>query len=70
MTQKEVDVLFNITIVLHENEFFGLRKSPLDRNEVQKWVAQKLTEIDIYTLPIGMSWGVIVTKEYWEEHHK
>jgi len=36
MTQKEVDMLFNITILIHENKWFGKRKKPLDREKVQE----------------------------------
>ena len=71
MTQKEVDLLFNLTIVVHENEWFGKRKKPRDREEVQEWVARQLADAqEIYTIPCGMSWGVITTKERFDEHWK
>ena len=75
MTQEEINILFNITIVLHEDEWFGKRKPPRDREEVQEWVAKKLAEsLEIYTIPCGMSWGIKVDKprfdEYWKTNSK
>lgn len=75
MTQEEINVLYNITIVIHEHEWFGKRKKPREREEVQEWVAKQLANsMDIYTIPIGMSWGSLTTKErfdeYWNEHGK
>jgi len=75
MTQEELNVLFNITIMIHEHEHFGKRKKPLDRNEVQKWVAMQLADaLNIYTIPIGSSWGVEVDEErfceYWEKDNE
>lgn len=73
MTQQEINTLYEITITLHENEWFGKRRKPRDREEVQEWVAKQLaSSLKIYTIPCGMSWGVLVDKqrfdEYWEEH--
>jgi len=57
-------VTVNLTILIHEHEWFGKRKKPRDREEVQEWVAKKLAScMDIYTTPCGMSWGVLTTKE-------
>lgn len=75
MTQEEIDVLFSITITIHENEWFGKGKKRRDRNEVQRWVAQKLANaLGTYTIPVGSSWGTLVPKfkfdEYWKEHSK
>ena len=63
MDQRDVDFLFNVTIIIHEDEWFGKRKNKRDRNEVQNWVAEKLKEHGVDTEPIGMSWGVIVSPE-------
>lgn len=71
MTQEEVNTLFNITILIHENEWFGKREKPRDREEVQKWVAEQLAlSLNVYTVPSGMSWGVLTTKEHFEEYWK
>ena len=75
MTQKELDVIFEIAITLHENEWFGKRNEPKDRETVQEWVAAMLADnLNIYTIPCGVSWGVLTTKEeyekYWNEHSK
>lgn len=37
MTQEEVDVVFNITILIHESKWFGERKDKRDRDEVHCW---------------------------------
>lgn len=75
MTQKEIDFLFNVTIVIHEEKWFGEGKRRRDREEVQEWVAQKLANaLGTYTIPVGSSWGRLVPKfefdEYWKEHSK
>lgn len=75
MTQEEIDILYNLTIVIHEHKWFGIRKKPRDREEVQEWVAKQLaTSMKIYTTPCGSSWGVLCSKEhfdeYWNEHSK
>jgi hypothetical protein len=71
MTQKELDVLFSLTISIHEHEWFNKR----NRDQVQEWVAKQLAEsLGIFTIPIGMSWGSTVSKEhfdeYWNKHGK
>jgi len=69
MTQEELNILFNITIQIHEHEWFGKRNKPQDREEVQKWVSKQLAEtLNIYTIPIGMSWGALVGKERYDEY--
>ncbi|MFW6247111.1 MAG: hypothetical protein ACOC22_02985 [bacterium] len=73
MTQKELDTLFEITITIHEDQWFGKRKNPRSREEVQEWVTKQLAESQgIYTIPCGMSWGALTTKqrfdEYWREN--
>ena len=85
MTQEQINYLFNITILIHENEWFGDTKKKClfgkekkirrDREEVQEWVAKKLAEtMEVYTIPVGMSWGSLVDKEtfdkYWSENSK
>lgn len=75
MTQEEINVLYHITISIHEDEWFGKRKKQRDREEVQEWVSKQLAlNLGIYTTPCGMSWGVLTTKEhfdeYWKEHSK
>jgi hypothetical protein len=75
MTQEEINVLYNITIVIHEHEWFRKGKKRRDRNELQEWVSKELaTTLNIYTIPCGMSWGVLCTKEdfeeYWNNHSK
>lgn len=79
MTQKEVDYIFSITIMIHEDKWFYENKGKRglfgelpkrrDREEVQEWVAQQLaTCFGVYTVPCGMSWGVIVDKDYYDEY--
>ena len=67
MTQKELDAIFGITIRLHESAFF--KQKNLTRDRVQEWVAQSLADsCDIYTIPVGASWGVKVTKKEYDEY--
>lgn len=68
MTQEEVDLIFSITISIHENEWFGERKKPRGREEVQEWVVKNLTLRNVYTVPVGMSWGMLTSKEYFDEY--
>lgn len=70
MTQDEINLLFAITITIHEDDWFGQRKNARDREETQEWVAQKLAEREIYTIPIASSWGMLTTKEKYIKHHK
>ncbi|HLO91551.1 MAG TPA: hypothetical protein VK172_10345 [Lentimicrobium sp.] len=75
MTQKDIDILFQLTITIHENEWFGKRMKSRSREEVQEWVAKRLAEnLEVYTIPCGASWGVLVSKEdfdeYWSKNSK
>jgi hypothetical protein len=81
MTREEIDLIYAITIRIHEDEWFANEKGKRgfppkrrDREEVQEWVAQQLGIAGIYTVPVGCSWGVLVDKEYfdkyWKEHSK
>jgi hypothetical protein len=83
MTQKELNVIFSITISIHENNWFTggkvetrdskIFKKPKrrDRDQVQEWVSKQLSEsLDIYTIPCGMSWGTEVSKEIFDEYWK
>lgn len=75
MTQEQINTLYNLTILIHEHEWFGKRKKARNREEVQEWVSKQLaSSMEIYTIPCGMSWGVLTTKEhfdeYWTEHGK
>lgn len=71
MNQKMIDTLFSITIEIHENRWFGERTDPKKREDVQAWVAKQIAEIHgIYTIPSGASWGVITTKEKFDEYWK
>ena len=75
MSQGEINTLYNLTILIHEHEWFGERKNPKNREEVQEWVSKNLAICqEIYTVPCGSSWGVLTTKEhfdnYWKEHSK
>jgi len=54
MTQKQINTLFELTLLIHENEWFGKKENPRDRDEVQEWVAKKLaSSMNIYTIPCG-----------------
>lgn len=68
MTQKDIDFLFNVTILIYEHPWF--KEKGRTREEVQNWVADKLAEREVYTIPMGMSWGALVSEEFYNEHHK
>lgn len=73
MTQEEINLIYNITILIHEDEWFGKRKKPRNREEVQQWVSKTLAKnLQIYTIPCGMSWGVLTDEEnfnrYWNKN--
>lgn len=81
MTQEEINIIYNITILIHEDEWFKCKKTKSiwnifrrqkrrDREEVQKWVARQLADIEIYTIPCGSSWGVTTTKEEFDNYWK
>ena len=38
MTQEQINTLYNLSILINEHEWFGKRKKPRDREEVQEWV--------------------------------
>ena len=68
MTQKELDVIFNITIMIYENPWF--KKKERTRDEVQAWVSKQLAEaVEVYSIPMGMSWGHLVEEEQYDEFH-
>lgn len=76
MTQEEVDTLFSIAITIHRDEWFGERDKITTKStdKVAKWVARQLAESqNIYTIPVGASWGVLTTEkkfnEYWEKNN-
>ena len=62
MDQKDVNFLFNISILIFEHPWF--KEKNRTRDECQGWVADQLREHGIDTHPIGMSWGSIVTPEF------
>lgn len=82
MTQEEIDIIYNITILIHEDEWFKSKKTKSiwnifrqqqkqrDREEVQKWVARQLAVVKVYTIPCGSSWGVLTTKEEFDNYWK
>lgn len=69
MTQDEIDLIFNLTITIHEDKWFGENGKRRDRNEIQEWVAIRLANmLNIYTIPCGMGWGILTTKEHFDEY--
>lgn len=68
MTQKEINVLYNSAIVVHC--VFNQPEKRRDIEEVQGWVAKSLADSEIYTIPIGSSWGTLTTKELFDEYWK
>lgn len=66
--QELINLIFSITINIHEHSWF--KEKNRTRDEVQNWVSEKLRNHGIYTFPSGMSWGVLTTKEFYEENIK
>jgi hypothetical protein len=58
MTQKEVDLVFEITAMLQTPWF-----AEKSLEEIQEWVAKQLKEYGIETIPCGASWGVLTNKK-------
>jgi len=68
MTQKEIDLVYSLTIMILEDPCF--KENKRTRDEVQAWVTKQLGNNGICTRPIGQSWGVICSKENMEEFLK
>jgi hypothetical protein len=60
--QKLVNLMFQMVLVTTNDPVFCKRP----RGERMAWVANNLRAIGIDTHPIGMSWGVMVDKEFRE----
>jgi len=68
INQELIDLIFSITINIHEHSWF--KEKNRTRDEVQNWVSEQLKNCSIYTFPSGSSWGVLTTKEFYEENIK
>ena len=68
MTQKEIDLVYELTICIYQDKWF--KKKERTREEVQDWVRQQLAISKIYTMPCGMSWGVLCSKKLYDEFGK
>jgi hypothetical protein len=60
--QKFIDLIFGMVIATTNDPVFCKRP----RGERMAWVANNLRDMGYDTHPIGMSWGVIVNKEFRE----
>jgi hypothetical protein len=65
MTQKEIDLVYELTISIYQDKWFKEKKRT--RDEVQDWVRKQLASFEIYTMPCGMSWGVLCSEELYNE---
>lgn len=63
--QEIIDVIFSITLSIHENKWF--KEKERTRDEVQEWVAKQLADFGIYTMPCGASWGILINEEKYKE---
>jgi hypothetical protein len=71
MTQEQVQILFEIAVAIHTDEWFGKRKNMRDTNQVKEWVSHKLANtMQIHTIPINDRWGMLVTKERFKQYWK
>lgn len=66
INQEFINLLFNITILIYEHPWF--KEKGRTREEVQNWVAEKLAEWEVYTVPVGMSWGSLCSEEFYKDY--
>lgn len=66
MTQEEVDLVYSITIAMYEHPWF--KEKSRTRDEVQNWVREQLSAHNILTVPAGMAWGVLCSKERYNQY--
>ena len=59
--QQIVDAIFLISISIYENKWF--KEKERTREEVREWVAKQLANFQVYTVPCGSSWGVLISEE-------
>ena len=62
--QDLVDICFQMVAATTDDPIFCKKSVP----EKMLWVAGTLRKCEIYTVPMGASWGVIVSKEFWKEN--
>ena len=62
--QKLIDIMFEMVLATTNDEIFCKRS----RGERMAWVANKLRGCGFDTHPIGMSWGVLVSRELREKY--
>jgi hypothetical protein len=65
MTQKEIDLVFEMSLNIHEHPWF--KEKTRTREEVMDFVRAVLAQNEIYTIPMGASWGVITDKEIFKK---
>lgn len=58
--QKLINLMFSMVLAATDDPVFCKRP----RGERMAWVANNLRDMGIDTHPVGMSWGVIVDKEF------
>ena len=61
--QELIDLMFRMILVVTDDPIFCARP----RGEKIAWVANSLRHMGYDTHPMGMSWGVLVDKEYREK---
>lgn len=66
--QKVADFMFSIGMMIHTEDWFKDKS----REEIAAWIATKALAdgLEIYTMPIGMSWGNLSSKENFEVYYK
>ena len=60
--QKFIDLMFEMVMATTNDPIFCKRP----RGERMAWVANNLRDMGYDTHPIGMSWGVLINKEFRE----
>ncbi len=64
MTQKELNLVYNITVVLATDPWFKNKS----RDEVQEWVRDSLAKAGIYSISLGSSWGVLCDEQTYNDY--
>lgn len=62
--RKLTDILFQIAYMIHTNEALKQMSS----SQVMEWAAEQLNDCGFYNIPMGASWGYLVSKESLEKY--
>lgn len=55
--QKLIDIMFEIAMTLHGNPPWAKN---MDRDQLAQWIRHQLDQCGFTTIPMGISWAVLV----------